>query len=242
MKLFNNFNLKYKLNYNKLTPLMASNNTNFSANSTHSELRRPSWSTPTGSNKPPAEKPRPHRPAADEQPSTAALPEKATKPQTAKRKVSRLKKRKTKSPNGAGLKIKSRRLKRPPIITATITGLLLSVIVLLATTGLYGAYCYAHGTHGDSSVTASIAMYMLAVFCGCFWSAAVVKRRSTLPPIIIGSVYLICSVVISAQMFTVADFKFLMIIQKLIFTGLAGFAGYVLSIVPYLLNKALRHK
>lgn len=134
------------------------------------------------------------------------------------------------------------RTKRPPLITATISGLLVSAIILLATTGLYGAYCFSQGEPGDTNVTASTLLYLLAVFSGSFWAAAVVKRQSTAPVVIICATYMVLSLVFSAGLFSVKSFKILMILEKILLTAASGLIGYGLSAVPYLLNRALKHK
>lgn len=259
----NLFNRKYNLNYSKLTPGLATPGGNFSAPyflaaAAGGAPRRPNWSQNAGRPSPnvrnqnertertaaPAEKPHIQHPAKE---PTNYAPQHTTDyttnhttERTTKRSGTKFGKR-SKSQTAAP-QIKNRRAKRPPVITATVTGLLLSAIVLLAITGLYGAWCYTKGTHGDASVTASTAMYSLAVFIGCFWAAAVVRRQTKLPCIIIGAAYVICSVVVSAQIFTPADFKILMIIQKTLITAVAGAAGYALSLIPYLIGRATKRK
>lgn len=245
-----NLSDKYIPNYSKQAPLLASSGGSFSASDfmlsatsglSPLERARKSLAKNQQTAPPPTQ---PHRPPKQERPekqhnNTENSEQQAVKPQTARKnslttKASRPAKRQP--------TIKSRRVKRPPVITATVTGLVLSAVVLLAATGLYGAYCFSRGTHGDVSVTASAAMYALAVFVGCLWSSAMVKRQSYAPPIIIGAAYLTVSLIISARLFGVADFKILMILEKLLLTAIAGFAGYALSLIPYLLNKATKHR
>lgn len=242
MKIFNH---KYNPNYSKLTPLLASPNSGFFGGNSSApnllaitplERARKSLAQNQAA-QPPAKSQPPHQP---EQTVSEPVRETNRKERPATKVTHPAKP--TARRNGPAPKIKSRRVKRPPVITATVTGLLLSAVVLLAVTGLYGAYCYAQGTHGDASVKASTAIYALAVFAGCFWSAAVVRRQSKLPPIIIGAVYVIVSLVISAQIFTLADFKLLMICQKILITAVAGAAGYVLSLIPYLLGRATKRR
>lgn len=245
---------KYKLHYNKLEPCWQAPAGDFSASQllaiTPLERARKSLAQNQAAQPAPEpekpEKPHlPHRPEKPhhKEPETPQEPSEAPEHtgHTKHTHANQTERRAAKKRRSAQPQIKSKRVKRPPIITATVTGLLLSAIVLLAATGLYGAYCYAHGTYGDVNVTASTALYALAVFVGCFWAAAVVKRRSKLPPIIIGVVYIVISLVISARLFELADFKLLMIVQKILFTAVAGFAGYALSLIPYLINRAFKH-
>lgn len=248
---------KYKLHYNKLEPCWQAPAGDFSAPQllaiTPLERARKSLAQNQAAQPAPeTEKPEkphlPHRPEKAEKPRHKE-PEPPQERPEAPEHTERTKhthagqtaRRTAQKRRSAQPQIKSKRVKRPPIITATVTGLLLSAIVLLAATGLYGAYCYAHGTYGDVNVTASTALYALAVFVGCFWASAVVKRRSKLPPIIIGAVYILISLVISARLFELADFKLLMVFQKILFTAVAGFAGYALSLIPYLINRAIKH-
>ena len=132
--------------------------------------------------------------------------------------------------------------KRPPVFLATFTGLLLSAVVLLAATGLYGAYCYSQGLPGDTNVRASTLMYSLAVFFGCFWASAMVKRQSLKPLFFIGSIYIILSLVISYQLLDLADFKPMMILLKVLLTAGAALLGYFLSLIPYLINKRKKNR
>lgn len=251
----NPFNHKYKLNYNKLSPLLASTGGKFSAQNepVSAPPRRPvipqyKPGQPLRPERPERPDKKPERPRQTEQPEAKPAP-KPERPhiseqpqQEPSRKPEHSRHAARRPATGTSPRIKSRRAKRPPVIIATITGLLLSAIVLLAITGLYGAYCYSQGRHGDASVTASTAMYATAVFVGCFWSAAVVRRQSKLPPIIIGAVFIILSLVISARLFSPADFKLLMIVQKILFTAVAGFAGWALSLIPYLIGRARKRK
>lgn len=242
---------KYNLHYNKLAPCWQAPASDFSAPQplaiTPLERARKSLAQnqTTQPNQP--EKPHlPHKPEAPHHKEPEPPQERAERTEhtghTQHTHTRQTERKTAPKRRNAQPQIKSRRVKRPPIITATFTGLLLSAIVLLAATGLYGAYCYTHGTYGDVNVTASTALYALAVFVGCFWAAAVVKRRSKLPSIIIGVVYIVISLVISARLFELADFKLLMIVQKILFTTVAGFAGYTLSVIPYLINRAFKHQ
>lgn len=241
---------KYTPNYNRPIPLLTSSGGTFSApdymlsaasGDSPLERARKSLAKNQQTTPPPTKKPqRPPKPIKSE--NREQSEPQTQKPQAARQTTIKQSTLNRKSGTNRQPTIKSRRVKRPPVITATVTGLLLSVVVLLAATGLYGAYCFSQGTHGDVNVTASAVMYGLAVFVGCFWSSAVVKRQSYAPPIIIGAAYLIASLVISAKLFPIADFKPLMILEKSMFTAVAGFAGYALSLIPYLINKAAKRR
>ncbi len=137
---------------------------------------------------------------------------------------------------------KSDKPKRPPVIIASVTGLLVSAVILLAATGLYGAYCFSRGLPGDVNVYASTAMYCLAVFCGSFWAGAVVKRQSLVPLYVIGAVYLITSVAVSLHLFELSEFKFTMLLFKIVLTAGAALLGFVLSLIPYLINRAIKRR
>ncbi len=245
------FYTKYSLHYSKPIPQLASHSGNFSSpyfmlaatpgNSPLERARRnlareqatAPQATEPAPQKPqkPAEKP----PKRHNEPKPA---EQHNRQQTAAKAPARTPRQTATRPRTAP----KRPAKRPPVILATVTGLILSAVVLLAATGLWGAYCFAQGLPGDTNVAASTLMYALAVFVGCFWASAMVKRQSKLPPIIIGVVHLLFSLVISAQLFALADFKPLMILEKLLLTAAAGLAGYALSLIPYLISRAGKNK
>lgn len=130
--------------------------------------------------------------------------------------------------------------KRPPVIVAIISGLFVSAVILLAATGLYGTYCFSRGLPGDVNVYASTAMYCLAVFCGSFWAGAVVKRQSLMPVYVIAGAYLATSIAVSLHLFELSEFKFTMLLLKIILTAGSALLGFVLSLIPYLINRAIK--
>lgn len=147
-------------------------------------------------------------------------------------------------PKGDRLKAGSRanpRRKRTPVTAAIISGLICSAIVLLTEVGIWGLYCYSRGLPGDTNVTASTFMYCFAVFAGCFWAGAVVKRRSLRPVLVLCGVFMALSLLVSLRLFSLAEFKIKMILLKLLFTVIAALLGFVLSLAPYLINKAIKH-
>lgn len=132
--------------------------------------------------------------------------------------------------------------KQPKVVTATISGLIFAAIVLLAETGIWGFYCYSRTLPGDTNVQASTFMYCLAVFAGSFWAAAVVKRRSLKPSLFICGVFLGLSLLISLHLFSWQEIKLKMILLKILLTFAAAAGGFVLSLVPYLINKSIKKK
>lgn len=136
----------------------------------------------------------------------------------------------------------SGKARQPKVISATISGLIFAAIVLLAETGLWGFYCYSRTLPGDTNVQASTFMYCLAVFAGSFWAAAVVKRRSLKPSLIICGVFLGLSLLISLQLFSWQEIKLKMLLLKILLTLAAAACGFVLSLVPYLINKSIKQK
>ncbi len=127
--------------------------------------------------------------------------------------------------------------KQPKVVTATISGLIFAAIVLLAETGIWGFYCYSRTLPGDTNVQASTFMYCLAVFAGSFWAAAVVKRRSLKPSLFLG-----LSLLISLHLFSWQEIKLKMLLLKILLTFAAAAGGFVLSLVPYLINKSIKKK
>ena len=132
--------------------------------------------------------------------------------------------------------------KQPKVVTATIPGLIFAAIVLLAETGIWGFYCYSRTLPGDTNVQASTFMYCLAVFAGSFWAAAVVKRRSLKPSLFICGVFLGLSLLISLHLFSWQEIKLKMLLLKILLTFAAAAGGFVLSLVPYLINKSIKKK
>ena len=132
--------------------------------------------------------------------------------------------------------------KQPKVVTATISGLIFAAIVLLAETGIWGFYCYSRTLPGDTNVQASTFMYCLAVFAGSFWAAAVVKRRSLKPSLFICGVFLGLSLLISLHLFSWQEIKIKMLLLKILLTFAAAAGGFVLSLVPYLINKSIKKK
>ncbi|MCI9045014.1 MAG: hypothetical protein HFJ96_06370 [Peptococcaceae bacterium] len=132
--------------------------------------------------------------------------------------------------------------KQPKVVTATISGLIFAAIVLLAETGIWGFYCYSRTLPGDTNVQASTFMYCLAVFAGSFWAAAVVKRRSLKPSLFICGVFLGLSLLISLHLFSWQEIKLKMLLLKILLTFAAAAGGFVLSLVPYLINKSIKKK
>ena len=204
---------RYSIDYSRPAPALASGNGNFLAVSSLERARRNL--AREAQQTPP--------------PKKAAAPPPAPKPEPPQEPPRR-------QPSAK----KPARPKRPPAILATLSGLLLSGIILLAATGLYGAYCFSRGLPGDVNVYASTIMYCLAVFAGCFWAGAMVKRKTLVPAGIICATYLVISVVVSLQLFSLAEFKFTMLLFKVLITAVAGLAGFVLSVIPYLINQALK--
>ena len=129
--------------------------------------------------------------------------------------------------------------KQPKVVTA---GLIFAAIVLLAETGIWGFYCYSRTLPGDTNVQASTFMYCLAVFAGSFWAAAVVKRRSLKPSLFICGVFLGLSLLISLHLFSWQEIKLKMLLLKILLTFAAAAGGFVLSLVPYLINKSIKKK
>lgn len=210
---------KYRIDYSKPAPAMASGVSNFllpvsSLERARRNLAREAESKDT----PPKASPPPPRPLPRPEP-----------PQEPPKKARRTAK-------------KSGKPKRPPVIIASITGLLASAIILLAATGLYGAYCFSRGLPGDVNVYASTAMYCLSVFCGSFWAGAVVKRQSLAPVCVIGGTYMVISIAVSLHLFGLAEFKFTMILFKIVLTAAAALLGFALSLIPYLINRAIKRK
>ena len=136
----------------------------------------------------------------------------------------------------------SGKAKQPKVVAATISGLVFAAIVLLAETGIWGFYCYSRTLPGDTNVQASTFMYCLAVFAGSFWAAAVVKRRSLKPSLFICGVFLGLSLLISLHLFSWQEIKLKMLLLKILLTFAAAAAGFVLSLVPYLINKTKKKK
>lgn len=132
--------------------------------------------------------------------------------------------------------------KQPKVVIATISGLIFAAIVLLAETGIWGFYCYSRTLPGDTNVQASTFMYCLAVFAGSFWAAAVVKRRSLKPSLFICGVFLGLSLLISLHLFSWQEIKLKMLLLKILLTFAAAAGGFVLSLVPYLINKSIKKK
>ena len=132
--------------------------------------------------------------------------------------------------------------KQPKVVTATISGLIFAAIVLLAETGIWGFYCYSRTLPGDTNVQASTFMYCLAVFAGSFWAAAVVKRRSLKPSLFLCGVFLGLSLLISLHLFSWQEIKLKMLLLKILLTFAAAAGGFVLSLVPYLINKSIKKK
>lgn len=137
---------------------------------------------------------------------------------------------------------KARKAKQPKVIAATISGLLVAAIVLLAECGLWGFYCYSHNIPGDTNVNASTFMYCLAVFAGNFWAGAMVRRRTLKPSLIICGVFLLASLVISLNLFSWREIKIKMFLLKILLTLAAATLGFILSLAPYLVNKALKRR
>ncbi len=134
----------------------------------------------------------------------------------------------------------SQKSKQPKIISATISGLIAAAIVLLAEVGLWGSYCYSHTLPGDTNVQASTFMYCFALFAGNFWAGAVVRRRSLKPSLIICGIFLLLSLIISLNLFSWREIKIKMFLLKIVLTAAAAAAGFILSLVPYLINKAIK--
>ena len=132
--------------------------------------------------------------------------------------------------------------KKAIILLITISGLIFAAIVLLAETGIWGFYCYSRTLPGDTNVQASTFMYCLAVFAGSFWAAAVVKRRSLKPSLFICGVFLGLSLLISLHLFSWQEIKLKMLLLKILLTFAAAAGGFVLSLVPYLINKSIKKK
>lgn len=133
-----------------------------------------------------------------------------------------------------------RKSKQPKVISATISGLIAAAIVLLAEVGLWGSYCYSHTLPGDTNVNASTFMYCFALFAGNFWAGAVVRRRSLKPSLIICGVFLLLSLLISLHLFSWREIKIKLLLLKIVLTAAAAAAGFILSLVPYLINKAIK--
>ena len=103
-----------------------------------------------------------------------------------------------------------------------------------------GSYCYSHTLPGDTNVKASTFMYCFALFAGNFWAGAVVRRRSLKPGLIICGVFLALSLIISLNLFSWREIKIKMFLLKIVLTAAAAAAGFILSLVPYLINKAIK--
>lgn len=85
-------------------------------------------------------------------------------------------------------------------------------------------------------------MYCLALFAGNFWAGAVVRRRSLKPSLIICAVFLALSLFISLNLFSWREIKIQMFLLKIVITAAAAALGFILSIVPYLINKELKRR
>ncbi len=123
------------------------------------------------------------------------------------------------------------------VVLAAVSGLICSAIVLLTCSGLYGMWCFSKGLPGDINVQVSTAMYCLAALCGGLWAGAVVRRRSVAPAVIIAAVFMVLSIAVSLQLFEPAAVKPGMVVFKLLLTVAAVFAGFGLSVLPYLLRR-----
>lgn len=211
---------KYSIDYSKPAPALASSAGDFLLRVSSLERARRNLAReaerkdapPKSAPPPPKPIPRPEPPQEDEPPKARRTVKKRSKP------------------------------KRPPVIIAIISGLLVSAIILLAATGLYGTYCFSRGLPGDVNVYASTAMYCLAVFCGSFWAGAVVKRQSLVPVYVIGGAYLVTSIAVSLHLFGLAEFKFTMLLFKIVLTAAAALLGFALSLIPYLINRAIKRQ
>lgn len=180
------------------------------------QLKLPRPAKPAAKTQRPAEKP-PTRPPGVRRPSGTGTPRPTEAPARQPRKP-----------------------KQPRVITAAISGLIVAAIVLLAEVGLWGSYCYSHTLPGDTNVKASTFMYCFALFAGNFWAGAVVRRRSLKPGLIICGVFLALSLIISLNLFSWREIKIKMFLLKIVLTAAAAAAGFILSLVPYLINKAIK--
>lgn len=235
MKIFGN---KYKVNYNTAACSLASGSADFLPVGNRDDERLLASSL---------ERARRNlaRNAAAQQPE-ASLPEKPEyeperepekKPE---RKPKRKFERKTEHKSAAPKAKRSRGNKRPPVILACVTGLLLSAVLLLAMCGAYGAYCFTKDLPGDASVHASTMIYCCSVLFGCFWASALVKRKTLKPVIFIGGIHWLLSLIVSSQLFELAEFKVSMIMLKLVITAVSSSLGYLLAFIPYLINRAVK--
>lgn len=214
---------KYSIDYSKPAPALASSAGDFLLRVSSLERARRNLAReaerkdapPQSAPPPPKPVPRPEPPQEDEPPKARRTAPKRSKP---------------------------KRPKRPPVIIAIISGLLVSAIILLAATGLYGTYCFSRGLPGDVNVYASTAMYCLAVFCGSFWAGAVVKRQSLVPVCVIGGAYLLTSIAVSMHLFGLSEFKFTMLLFKIVLTAASALLGFALSLIPYLINRAIKRQ
>lgn len=232
MKIFDN---KYRVNYNTAAYGLASSGADFLPSDNHlddgrlqaSSLERARRNLARNTAAQPPEKQPEYQPEAPlpEKPEPEHKPE--YKPE-----------RKTAAPKAR----RRRTNKRPPVILACVTGVILSAVLLLAMSGLYGAYCFAQGLPGDASVHASTMIYCCSVLLGCFWASALVKRKTLKPVIFIGGVHWLLSIIISAQLFELAEFKISMILLKIVITAVAAGLGYLLSFIPYLINRAVKRQ
>lgn len=134
------------------------------------------------------------------------------------------------------------RKKRTPTFAACISGLICAALVLLTEVGIWGLYCYSRGLPGDTNANASTFMYCFAVFAGCFWAGAVVKRRSLKPVLLLCGVFMGTSLLVSLRLFSLKEFKFSMILLKTLFTAISAILGFVLSLAPYLINKWIKRQ
>ena len=235
MKIFEN---KYKVNYNTAACGLASGSADFLPVGSHDDGRLLASSLErarrnlarNAAAQPPApqpEAPLPEKPEREPEREPEKKPERKTE-------------RKTERKSAAPKAKRSRGNKRPPVILACVTGLLLSAVLLLAMCGAYGAYCFAKGLPGDASAHASTMIYCCSVLFGCFWASALVKRKTLKPVIFIGGMHWLLSLIVSSQLFELAEFKISMIVLKLVITAVAAGLGYLLAFIPYLINRAVK--
>ncbi len=204
---------KYELNYSKYAPVSASRKKNFFAALWQKNERD-----------------------SIEDANIAALKNRAKAEKQKRKRIAKIEKAQRQQREQA----KKPKRRRTPVFLATLTGLLWSVVILLALTGLYGFYCYSRGFHGDGNVRVSTAIYCLSVMMGSFWAGAVVKRRSWQPCLIISVIYMLLSLIISLRLFELGDFRLKYIVMKLFMTAFASLLGFVFSLIPYLIGKSLK--
>jgi putative membrane protein (TIGR04086 family) len=205
---------KYELNYSKYAPVSATRKKNFFALFGQNPIQE-----------------------SIEDANIAALKNKAKAEKQKRKRIQKIEKAQREQRERQANKP---RRKRTPVFVATLTGLLWSVVILLALTGLYGFYCYSRGFHGDGNVRVSTAIYCLSVMMGSFWAGAVVKRRSWKPCVIICAVYMLLSLIVSLRLFELGEFRLKYIAMKLFMTFFASALGFVLSLIPYLIGKSLK--